>query len=59
MQCPKFVIGDSVQRAGRLRSRTVLKIARANGTFWYQLLGPGNRQEICWENELRRQHRIV
>lgn len=51
---PKFFIGDNVLRSRRLRSRTVLKITQANGMFCYQLLAPGNRKEICWENELRR-----
>lgn len=54
MNSPKFFIGDNVLRTRRLRSRTVLKITRANGTFCYQLLAPGDRKEICWEEELRR-----
>jgi hypothetical protein len=54
---PKFFIGDRVQRTGRLRSRTVVKIARDNELFWYQLLAPGDRRETCWEHELRRNSR--
>ena len=54
MRYPKFFIGDRVLRSHRLRSRTVLRVARADETFWYKLLAPGGREESCWEHELRR-----
>lgn len=54
MKYPRFFIGDRVHRYRRLRPRIVVRISRTQDSYWYRLAGPDGREEICWEQELRR-----